>query len=692
MKPNKSKKILVIVIILVILIIGAGVIFAFSKTDLMKSNKEKFFQYITQIGDEDLNKYFQKKQTVGYENNSRFWTEITKNGKKLEALKNMDNFSITSTGKVDEANNKSEQTIKINYSNELSIPTMYRQINNIIGIKNNYLSKSKFFAIEEGKSVVEGIPLIAISKNSEELKNNGNSVVIEKYLSILNENLKDSYFSKETDNDRNIYKLTIKPDDLKNTIIQLLNTFVSDEIALKYISDDTDATKQNIKGVIESSENISTESEDNITVALTVKSKVLEGIEIKYQGVSINIKKTKSENELIYEILAGTNEKEDEQLYLNIKYSGLKMMEKVDETYELGLNIPYSEVSKENKNEETKENNNEEYEDIKLSVKQEKEKVEFLIADAKSNRMLNNENTENLTFDNIQKTLETKTDSSYTRMKLEKESDTTYNITFTDTKDKFTLDVSGKIIKEPEQNNNSSGPIDASNEEVEDLTGNQGSAEPEKDEKEQTKDENNETNEDNNQEKADFLNYVYKITNTNLFVNSVEIDELNEENSIILTKKDEEYNRKLLNKIMGRIEAVNKAAMKKIGATSELQNPITLLNPDSISRIQQMDSVGENLSDIEIKTFNDKFKIYESTNQTGASTKGLLTVIQNNNSEQDGSKNKIKQISFDGQNYEANEQNITLVKSSIDTAKEYKVEFEVDENTGLIYRAVINVK
>ena len=63
MKPNKSKKILVIVIILVILIIGAGVIFALSKTDLMKSNKEKFFKYITQIGDEDLNKYFQKKQS-----------------------------------------------------------------------------------------------------------------------------------------------------------------------------------------------------------------------------------------------------------------------------------------------------------------------------------------------------------------------------------------------------------------------------------------------------------------------------------------------------------------------------------------------------------------------------------------------------------------------------------------------------
>ena len=684
MKPNKSKKIIIIIIILVILIGGAGVTFAFLKTDIFKSNKEMFFKYIAQIEDESLKKYFEKIQTTGYEDKGKFWAEITKNGEKLEALKNMDNFSITYEGKVDAANNKSEQNINLNYSNEVSVPTIYRQTNQIMGIYNKYLHKSKFISIEEGNDLIEGesinIPPISISRNTEELKNNGNSIVTGKYISILNENLKDSNFSKENNNDLTSYKLTIKPEDLKNTILQLLNILISDESALKYITEDTGVAKQYINELIQLIENISIENEDNIIIVVSEKNKTLNSIEIKYQEFNINIIKIKSEDEVEYGITLKSNESEEAQYYLNIKYSGLNMMEKVEETYELGLNIPYTEPKKESSD------TTDGFEDIKLSMKQEKEKVNFLIADAKSNRMLNDENAENLTYENIQKTLETKTDPSYDRMKLEKESDTTYSITFKDTKDKFTLDASGKIIKETEQNTNSSNPIDASNDEVEDLTDNQ-------ENEEQNEEENKEENDENNSEKTgEYLNYVYKIKNTNKFIDSVEIEDLTKDNTIMLTEKDEAYNKKLLKTIVNRIDAVNKAAIKKIEATSELQNPITLLNPSKIMEIQQNDSSTNNLSEIEIQTFNEKFKIYESTNQTGASTKGLLTVIQNNNIEQEENKNKIKEINFDGQEYEANEQNITLVKSSIDTEKTYKVEFEVDENTGLIYRAVINVK
>lgn len=693
MKSNRNKKILIIIVILVTIIIGTGVTFTFLKTDLLKSNKEMFFRYITQIGDEDLNKYFEKIQNTGYENNGEFWVDITKNGEKLETLKNLNNFSIAFDGKVDIANNKGEQTININYSNELSIPITYRQINKILGIKNKYLSKTKFFAIEEGKDEIKGeelsIPTISISKETTIQKNSGDSVVIEKYLSILNENLKESDFSRENNNGLAIYKLTTKPEAMQATILQLLNTLSSDESALKLISEDTNIAKNYVNGIINFVGDFSIEGNDNITIAVTEKNKILNSIEIKYKDINIAIKKNKSENELEYEISVKSSEDENANAYLTIKYSGLKMMERIDETYELGFNIPYIESKKENSGSKT-EGNNQEYEDIKLSVKQEKEKIEFLIADAKSNRMLNNENVENLTYDNIQKTLETKTDSSYTRMELEKESDTSYNLTFTDTNDKFTIDASGKIIKEPNQNANSNTPVDASNDEVEDLTDNQDTNNQSNVEQENSENYENDIN--NAGEKKDYFNYVYKLANSNLFVNSVEIEEFTDENSIILTKKEEEYNKKLLKKIIERIIAVNNAAMKKIGATSELQNPIILLIPGSIINGQQMNSSNENLSEVEIKTFNDKFKIYESTNQTGASTKGLLTVIQNNNSEQEGSKNKIREISFDGQNYEANEQNITLVKSSIDTAKNYKVEFEAEENTGLIYRAVINVK
>ena len=38
------------------------------------------------------------------------------------------------------------------------------------------------------------------------------------------------------------------------------------------------------------------------------------------------------------------------------------------------------------------------------------------------------------------------------------------------------------------------------------------------------------------------------------------------------------------------------------------------------------------------------------------------------------------------------EQNITLIKSSINVEDDYKVEFEYDRDTGAIYRTIINKK
>ena len=89
-----------------------------------------------------------------------------------------------------------------------------------------------------------------------------------------------------------------------------------------------------------------------------------------------------------------------------------------------------------------------------------------------------------------------------------------------------------------------------------------------------------------------------------------------------------------------------------------------------------------------MNAFNQKFELYQSTNTKGATVKGLLTTIQNNN-ETEGNY-KIEEINVDGEEYEVTEQNITYLKSSINVDDAYRVEFEKDSNTGLIYRAVIN--
>ena len=49
-------------------------------------------------------------------------------------------------------------------------------------------------------------------------------------------------------------------------------------------------------------------------------------------------------------------------------------------------------------------------------------------------------------------------------------------------------------------------------------------------------------------------------------------------------------------------------------------------------------------------------------------------------------------FNFNGEEYEVNAQNITFIKNEVKLDGEYRVEFEMDEDTGAIYRAVMNEK
>lgn len=161
---------------------------------------------------------------------------------------------------------------------------------------------------------------------------------------------------------------------------------------------------------------------------------------------------------------------------------------------------------------------------------------------------------------------------------------------------------------------------------------------------------------------------------------------MNSENTVILNEKDDEYVTNLLTAIDERLVQVNETFLQELNIT-EAQDPLENILPKYfISTNGDTSNVNQN----EVQSFNAKFELYESTNSKGATVKGLLTTIQNNN-EQEGN-NKIEEINLDGQEYEVTEQNITLMKSSINVDDGYKIEFERDENTGLIYRAVINKK
>ena len=212
---------------------------------------------------------------------------------------------------------------------------------------------------------------------------------------------------------------------------------------------------------------------------------------------------------------------------------------------------------------------------------------------------------------------------------------------------------------------------------------------------------NDQTNENQTSEN---LNYKYTINNSVQFAEAVDIEDFSNQNAVILNDQDEEYVSGLLNAIQDRLVAVNQNQMEQLGATAE-QNPLYFVLPTQIlSDVLGIHSRNQ-LSEVEATEFNEKFYLYEGTSQRGVTVRGLLSTIALNNGYEDSNSEsneseesennrnnnpQITEIHFDGEEYEASEQNITLIKDMVETETLYRVEFELDSNTGLIYRAVIN--
>ena len=208
---------------------------------------------------------------------------------------------------------------------------------------------------------------------------------------------------------------------------------------------------------------------------------------------------------------------------------------------------------------------------------------------------------------------------------------------------------------------------------------------------------NDQTNENQTNEN---LNYKYTINNSVQFAEAVDIEDFSNQNAVILNDQDEEYVSGLLNAIQDRLVAVNQKQMEQLGATAE-QNPLYFVLPTQIlSDVLGIQSSNQ-FSEVEATEFNEKFYLYEGTSQRGVTVRGLLSTIALNNGYDDSETSEetennrnnnpqITEIHFDGEEYEVSEQNITLIKDMVETETLYRVDFELDSNTGLIYRAVIN--
>ena len=185
--------------------------------------------------------------------------------------------------------------------------------------------------------------------------------------------------------------------------------------------------------------------------------------------------------------------------------------------------------------------------------------------------------------------------------------------------------------------------------------------------------------------------YTYKLENNVDLTQSQNIEDLTADNSLMLTDYDANIVSNFLTQVVQRIQEVNKMQMEQLGI-QESDNPIFHLIPSFGAYANAIENLNsDKVSEEDVNSFNQKFELYQSTNLGGATVKGLLTTIGLNNESKETNR-QIKEINFNGQEYDATTQNIAFLKEDIKTDSYYKVEFEKDQSTGLIYRAVINPK
>lgn len=185
--------------------------------------------------------------------------------------------------------------------------------------------------------------------------------------------------------------------------------------------------------------------------------------------------------------------------------------------------------------------------------------------------------------------------------------------------------------------------------------------------------------------------YNYKVENNVNFTDSVSVEDFTTDNSIVLTSYDEENVNNFLTAVDQRLAEVNAFQMEELGVAED-QNPIMHLIPNLGVYSDMINNLSKpKVSEEDVATFNQKFEVYQSTNLQGVTVRGLLSTIQLNNEQQDEDR-QIKEINFNGEEYEVNQQNIAALKEEVVAENYYRVEFEKDQETGLIYRAVISPK
>ena len=349
---KKVVKILIIFLV-IILIAGGGFAYAYFATDLLKSDKELFFKYLSQLSEESTEKLYEKKEQTPYENEGSlsFDVDIPEDTKIVNAVNNM---TVEFSGSTDKVQNKTEKNIRLKYNDDVEFPINYIQNGELFGVQTKYIG-SKYIAVENNglqelaeKFGFSGtvIPEQIETESIENVKFTNDEIeqIKSTYGSVLKEELGKENFSHYKIVNGTSYVLTLTGEQSKSIMIKLLETLKQDKMLLdkinEYSKNFTEETSLNIDDIIADVKDTDASEIENIKKTVAQNNKKGNQIVIQYGQSSLNIKKQSDVDNLKYDITIKYADNENEyELNFVANYKGLSTLSKVTEEYSLGINL-----------------------------------------------------------------------------------------------------------------------------------------------------------------------------------------------------------------------------------------------------------------------------------------------------------------------------------------------------------------
>lgn len=373
MNEMQKRKLPVVILltISIILLLSVGTFaYIYINTNIFKSNKEIFLNYASQMFSEDdgfidskiidLNT---KKQSNIYANSAEISFDLNslfEDDKQTQEILN--NMTISADGIIDNINMNFNESIDINYSDDVSFPINISNTDNIFGIQTDYIG-SNYISIDSTydyetddfeiiasilslKSVIDSISQSSLTFTTEELL-----TLKSTYIAIIEKYLVEEDFSVIDDNGLLAYSLNISEETLYNMTYEILYTAKTDTIILDkielilntnyQIDDYTNYIDTLLEEIENAKENI-VDAENNLIITLDIVNEKATSFNIsdEYNEFNILVTKITTTDGIDYNTSITTNINENEVLEVNllIGYTGLLELSNITEKYEIEFN------------------------------------------------------------------------------------------------------------------------------------------------------------------------------------------------------------------------------------------------------------------------------------------------------------------------------------------------------------------